>query len=86
VPGLGPALMPGSYPLAHCRIRNPENTRDRTLLPPLCLQLKRPPSASFFPVFRKRMRVHACNVARRQNLEAISKFNERTVNWEHEPT
>jgi hypothetical protein len=67
-PGVSPALMPGSYPLAHRRIRNPENARDGTLLPPLCLQLKRLLSAGFFPVLRKRMLVHACSVARRQNL------------------
>jgi hypothetical protein len=67
-PGFRPARMPDYYPLAHRRIRNPESARDGTLPPPLCLQLKRPLSASFFPVSRERMFVHACSVACRQNL------------------
>src|SRR5262245_5111600 len=67
-PGFSPELTPGSHPRAHSRLRNIESGCDGPRLPPLCLQFTRPLSASFFPVARKRMRVHACMVARRQKL------------------
>ena len=68
VPGFRAALTPSGHPLAHSRVGYPERACDGTLLPPLCLQFKRPFSASFFPVLRKRMLGHACIVARRPNL------------------
>ncbi len=71
-PGFSSARMPGREPRAHRRLRNPASARDGTLLPPLCLQRKRPLSARCCPVLRKRLRVQACSVARRQNLERFS--------------